>query len=155
MYLNFNVIIALHAGTPLVVSQASLTLMFVVLGVLGVGVGFGLLTKNRDNLLLHRWSMSIAVFLASLAIFLVMLPSAFRYYIDPDVNFLSSLSVLTIFHGIIGVPAILLGVMYALGDLPKRLRYWMRWAAVFWVASLVFGVILYFDMLGLLSVPSM
>ncbi|MCW3994825.1 MAG: DUF420 domain-containing protein [Candidatus Bathyarchaeota archaeon] len=145
-------LIALHVGTPVEISQATLTLMLVVLGTLLLGVGYGLLAKNKDGLKLHRWSMSVAIVLACIAIFLVMLPSAFRFYIDPDVEFYSSLSIFTIIHGIMGVPTIALGLIYALGDLPKKTKHWMRWTAVLWVVSIVLGGILYLDMLGLLSI---
>ena len=143
----------MHAGTPVVLSQTTLTLMFVVLGVMLIGIGFGYLVKSKESLRLHRWSMSAAVALAAGAIFLVMLPSAFRFYVDPDVEFFSALSILTIIHGVIGVPAIVIGVIYALGDLPQRVKYWMRWVTVFWVVSLGLGIVLFLDMLGLLPMP--
>jgi uncharacterized membrane protein YozB (DUF420 family) len=115
-----------------------------------VGIGFGVISKNRESLLLHRWSMSVAVALASLAILLVMLPAAFNFYIDPDLQFFSSLSLFTLVHSVIGVPAITLGLIYAFGDLPQKLKRWMRWAAIFWVGSLVLGTIVFLEMLGLL-----
>ncbi len=144
-------LIVLHAGTPVALSQLTLTLMFVVLGVLLIGIGFGFLAKNKESLLQHRWSMTVAIALALLAIFFVMLPSAVRFYIDPDVQFLSTLSILTIVHGVIGVPAVMLGVIYAFGDLPQKTKRWMRWAAVFWTISLAIGVLVFLEMLGLLS----
>ena len=95
--------------------------------------------------------MTVAIGLALLAIFFVMIPSAVRFYIDPDVEFYSTLSIMTIIHGVIGVPAVVLGVIYALGDLPQKVKHWMRWAAVFWVISLAIGVLVFLEMLGLLS----
>jgi uncharacterized membrane protein YozB (DUF420 family) len=145
-----DLLIALHAGTPVVLSQLTLTLMFVVLGILLMGIGFGFLAKSKESLLQHRWSMTVAIIIASAAIFLVMIPSAFSFYIDPDVEFFSTLSIMTIVHGVIGVPAIVIGVIYALGDLPQKIKSWMRWAAAFWVISLVLGVIVFLEMLGLL-----
>ncbi len=147
---NLTSIIVLHAGTPLALSQTVLTLMFLVLGLILVGVGLGLLTKTKENLLQHRWVMTIALALSLGAIFLVMLPSAFNYYIDPDVEFFSTLSYFTIIHGIFGVPAVVIGLIYALGDLPKKVRTWMRWAAVFWIVSLALGLLLFLEMTGLL-----
>lgn len=88
--------------------------------------------------------------MACAAIFLVMVPSAFRFYIDPDVDFFSTLSLVTIIHGVIGVPAVVIGVIYAFGDLPQKIKSWMRWAAAFWVISLVMGVVVFLEMLGLL-----
>lgn len=143
-------LIVLHAGTPAALSQATLTLMFVVLGVLLIGIGFGFLAKSKESLLQHRWSMTVAIVMASAAIFLVMVPSAFKFYIDPDVEFFSSLSLMTLIHGVVGVPAIVIGVIYAFGDLPQKIKSWMRWAAAFWVVSLVLGVVVFLEMMGLL-----
>ncbi len=145
----FN-LIALHAGTPVVVSQTTLTAMFVVLAIILIGIGFGRVSKNRESLLLHRWSMSVAVALSFMAILLVMLPTAFNFYIDPDLQFFSSLSLFTFIHLVIGVFAISLGLIYAFGDLPQKLRRWMRWTAIFWVVSLALGTIVFLEMLGLL-----
>lgn len=89
-YNTFFKLIALHAGTPIEIFQATLTLMFVVLGVILIGISFGLFAKNKESLRLHRWIMFTAVGLACIAIFLVMTPSIFRFYIDPDVKFFSS-----------------------------------------------------------------
>jgi uncharacterized membrane protein YozB (DUF420 family) len=145
-------IIALHAGTPAVLSQATLTLMFVVLGILLMGIGFGFLAKNKESLLQHRWSMTVAIALALISIFFVMVPSFVKFYIDPDLEFYSTLSIMTIVHGAIGAPAIVLGVIYALGDLPQKTKRWMRWAAMFWVISLAIGVLVFLEMLGLLTI---
>jgi uncharacterized membrane protein YozB (DUF420 family) len=146
-----DLLIVLHAGTPVALSQFALTLMFVVLGILLIGISFGFITKSKESLLQHRWSMTVAIVLALLAIFFVMLPAFVRFYIDPDVEFFSTISVLTIIHGIVGVPAIVIGVIYALGDLPIKVRSWMRWAAAFWIISLAIGVVVFLEMLGLLS----
>ena len=143
-------LIALHAGTPIVVSQTTLTLMFVVLGVLILGIGYGILSKSKELFMLHRWTMSAAVGLTVGAIFLVMLPSAFAFYTDPDLEFFSSLSAVTLIHGIIGVPAIVTGLVYAFGDLPQKTKKWMRWTALFFAASLTLGVVVFLEMLGLL-----
>ncbi len=124
--------------------------MFVILGVLVIGVSYGLFAKTKERLFLHRWGMSVAVALSSVAILLVMMPSAFSYFIDPNLQFHSPLSILTIIHAVIGVPAVTLGLIYAFGDLPHRVRFWMRWAAVFWVASLVLGITIFMEMMGYL-----
>jgi uncharacterized membrane protein YozB (DUF420 family) len=147
-----DLLIALHAGTPVVLSQFTLTLMFVVLGVLLIGISFGLIAKSKESLLQHRWSMTAAIVLALIAIFFIMLPSFVRFYIDPDVEFFSTLSIMTIIHGVIGVPAVVIGVIYAFGDLPTKVKSWMRWAAAFWLVSMVLGVLVFLEMLGLLSI---
>ncbi len=146
-------LIALHAGTPVVVSQATLTLMFVVAGIFLIGIGFGILVKTRENLLQHRWSMTVAVGLTLTVIFLVMLPSAYNFFVDPDLQLFSSLSIFTLIHSVLGVPAVTMGLLYAFGDLPQRAKRWMRWTAVFWSISLVLGVLVFLDMLDLLPIP--
>ncbi len=125
--------------------------MFVVLGILFIGVGFGVLVKNRESLLQHRWAMTAVVALTLVAIFLVMLPSAYNFYTDADLVFFSQLSMLTLLHGLLGAPAVALGLMYAFGDLPKKTKKWMRWAAFFWAISLVLGVLMFLDMQDLLT----
>jgi hypothetical protein len=150
-------IIALHAGTPPVVSQTVMSIMLVSLGVLLVGIGFGYLTKSRENLLQHRWALSAAVALTLGAILFGMLPSLIRYYIDPDVEFYSSLSVVTVIHTIIAVPAIATAVLYMSGNLPKKnLRKWMRLSAALRISSFIVGLILFLQMFNLLpSMPGM
>jgi uncharacterized membrane protein YozB (DUF420 family) len=124
--------------------------MFVVLSIFLFGLGYGLLIKSKDRLKLHRWSMSMGAILASVSIFLVMLPTLYNFLIDPNLELISSLSIFTLIHAIIGVPAITIGLIYAFGDLPQKTRSWMRWAAVFWVASLAFGILLFLEMMGYL-----
>lgn len=79
-----------------------------------------------------------------------MVPSAFKFYVDPDVEFFSTASVVTMIHGVIGVSAIVVGVIYAFGDLPQKIKNWMSWAAAFWVVSMVLGVVVFLEMLDLL-----
>jgi hypothetical protein len=134
----------------LIVSQTNLSLMFVILGILIIGVGYGLFAKTNERLLLHRWGMFAAVALSLGAILLVMIPTAFNYFIDPNLQFPSSLSIITLTHAIIGVPAVTLGLIYAFGDLPQKVRFWMRWAALFWGASFILGVALFMEMMGYL-----
>ena len=124
--------------------------MFVVLGVFLVGIGYGLITKSKDRLLLHRWNLSVVVALASGAILLVMLPSAYNFFIDPNFNFSSSLSIFLLIHGVLGAPAISFGLLYAFGDLPQKIRSWMRLTAIFWTASFVLGIIVFLEMMGFL-----
>ena len=143
-------LVVLHGGTPVAVSQTTLTLMFVVLGLVAIGIGFGHLTKTKESLLQHRWTLTVAVVLTLGAVFLVMIPSAFLYYIDPDVQFFSSLSITTIIHSAIGAPAAVTALIYVFGDLPTRVKKWMRVTAVLWVATLALGVVMFLQMLGLI-----
>lgn len=143
-------LVALHAGTPVVVSQATLTLMFVVLGMTLTRISLGFVTKTKEKLLQHRWVLSAAIALTLGAVFLVMVPSAFTFYINPDVEFFSVLSYTTIIHGILGVLAVTSALIYPFGDLPQNVKKWMRIAAVLWLADLWLGVLLFFQMMGLI-----
>ena len=92
MFLNALVnLVFLHAGTPVALSQLTLTVMLVALGIVLMGIGFGHLSKTKLSLLQHRWILTAAVALTLGAIFLVMVPAAFRFYIDPDLQFLDAL----------------------------------------------------------------
>ena len=149
-------LVFLHAGTNPIVSQTTLTLMFVVLGVVLVGMGYGYLIKSKENLKLHRWMLTTAVGLTLVAIFLVMFPTLIRYYGDPDVEFYTSLSFVTILHGIVGAPAIITATYYVFGIVPKNSKKWMRWTAALWVASIGLGTFMFLQMLGLLpAMPGM
>jgi uncharacterized membrane protein YozB (DUF420 family) len=123
--------------------------MLVVLGIMVIGIGFGFLTKTKENLLQHRWTLSAAIVLALGAIFLVMLPAAFRFYVDPDVEFFSSLSYTAMIHGIIGVPAVTTAVIFAFGELPKNVKKWMRITALLWITDIAFGIVLFLQMMEL------
>jgi uncharacterized membrane protein YozB (DUF420 family) len=117
--------------------------MFVVLGMTLIGISLGSVTKTKEKLQ-HRWVLSAAIALTLGAVLLVMVPSAFTFYIDPDVEFLYALSYTTIIHGILGVLAVTSGLIYAFGDRPQNVRKWMRITAVLWLADLGLGVLLFF-----------
>ena len=144
MVLLFSVLLIL------IVSQTNLNLMLVVLAVVLMGVGFGLVAKNKERLLMHRWTMTIAIILTSVAIFFVMLPSAYNFFIDPNLQFPSSLSFITLIHAILGIPTITLGLIYTLGDLPQKVKVAMRWTLALWLGSLVLGVVLFLESMGYL-----
>jgi uncharacterized membrane protein YozB (DUF420 family) len=150
LFFDLTRLIVLHAGTPVELSQATLMLMFVVLGLLLNGIGFGRVVKSKESLLYHRWILSATVVLTCLAIFLVMLPSAFRFYIDPDVMLFSNVSITTVIHGVVGVPAVATAVIYAFGDLPMKVRKWMRLTAILWITDIGLGVVLFLQMLELI-----
>lgn len=141
----------LHEGTPPVVSQITLTLMLVVLGMVLIGIGFGFLIKSKESRFEHRWILSASLALTLGAILLVMLPAITRYYLDPDVDFFSSLSVITIIHGVIGVPTLATSLIYAFGHLPKKTKKWMRITAFLWVISTLLGILLFLQMMEVIS----
>ena len=122
--------------------------MLVVFSVLLIGIGFPRVSKSKQSLLQHRWTLTVAVALTLGALFLVMVPSAFRFLIDPNVNLLSALSIATLIHAAIGIPAATMALIYVFGDLPTNVRTWMRITATLWVATMALGVILFLQSLS-------
>jgi hypothetical protein len=143
-------LVFLHAGTPIEVSQATLSAMLVVFAILVMGFGFGRISKSQESLKQHRWMLTSAVVLSLVAIFAVMIPAAFRFYIDPDPQFFEALSLNTLVHASLGTVAVVSAVVYVFGDLPVNVKRWMRVTAVLWVAALGLGVLLFLQMLSLL-----
>jgi len=143
-------LIFLLAGTPVALSQASLAEMFVVLGIALMGFGFGRLSKTQVSLLQHRRLLTVAVALTLGVIFLVMAPSAFRFYIDTNLQVLSGLSITTLIHAAIGLPAVITGVIYVFGDLPVDKKKWMHAAAALWIAALTIGVVVFLQSAALI-----
>jgi hypothetical protein len=139
----------LHAGTSPALSQLTLTVMLVTLGIAIIGISFGRL-KTKASLIRHRWTLTAAVALTIGTVFFVMLPTAFRFYIDPDVQVLGSLSLTTVVHGVLGVFASVTALIYVLGDLPSKVKRWMRVTAVLWFSALAMGVVLFLQMLSLI-----
>ncbi len=143
-------LVSLHAGTPVEVSQATLSVMLVVLAILVMGFGFARISKSQASLKQHRWMLTSAVVLSLIAILAVMVPAAFRFYIDPDLKFFEVLSLNTVVHASVGTVAVVTGVIYVFGDLPANVKKWMRITAVLWVAALCLGVLVFLQMLSLL-----
>ncbi len=140
----------LHAGTSPALSQLTLTVMFVALGIVLLGIGFGRISKTKESLLQHRWTLTSAMVLTLAAAFLVMIPTTFRFYIDPDVEFFGSLSITTLLHGVLGVLASVTAVIYAFGDLPKNVKKWMRLTAFLWIAALTVGIVMFLQMFSII-----
>jgi uncharacterized membrane protein YozB (DUF420 family) len=125
--------------------QESISLMFVALGLSIIGVGYARL-KSKEFLQLHRWIMGGATILTLVSIFFVMIPSLYIYYIAPSINFFSSFSILQLIHSAIGVPPVILTVMYLFNDLPQPTKKWMRITVVLWLASIALGAAVYYTM---------
>ncbi len=140
----------MHAGTPIALSQLTLTVVLVAFGVAIMGMGFGRLVKTKESLKQHRWTLTTALILTLTTVFLVMSPSFVIYYIDPDVQALSALSITTLAHTGLAVPAIISALIYAFGDLPANVRKWMRITAVFWTATLIAGAVLFLQMVSII-----
>ena len=102
--------------------------------------------KNKEFLQLHRWIMSGAIILTLVAIFFVMFPSLYIYYISPSNIVSSPFSILQIIHSAIGVPPAILTVMYLFNDLPQPTKKWMKITATLWIVSIVLGAVVYYTM---------
>jgi uncharacterized membrane protein YozB (DUF420 family) len=125
--------------------QESISLMFVALGLAILGIGYARL-RSKESLQLHRWVMRGATVLTLVAIFFVMFPSLIIYYITPSISFFSSFSILQIVHSVIGVPPVILTVMYLFNDLPLPTKKWMKITAVLWIVSIALGAVVYYTM---------
>ena len=125
--------------------QESISLMFVALGLAILGIGYARL-RSKESLQLHRWVMGGATVLTLVSIFFVMFPALIIYYIDPSISFFSSFSILQIVHSAIGVPPVILTVMYLFNDLPKPTKKWMKITAILWLVSIVLGAVVYYTM---------
>jgi uncharacterized membrane protein YozB (DUF420 family) len=125
--------------------QESISLMFVALGLAILGIGYARL-RSKESLQLHRWVMGGATVLTLVSIFFVMFPSLIIYYITPSISFFSSFSILQIVHSAIGVPPVILTVMYVFNDLPQPTKKWMKITAVLWIISIILGAVVYYTM---------
>jgi hypothetical protein len=124
--------------------------MMIVLGVSVIAFGFGRV-KNAEFLRLHRWVMSMAVILMLGPILFVMLPATFTFYTDPDVLLFSSMSIITVIHGAVGLPTVVLGLVFLTNDVPKAVKPWMRRTATLTILSLGLGLLLFLTMMDLIS----
>jgi uncharacterized membrane protein YozB (DUF420 family) len=145
--------VTLHAGISPVTSQTVLTLMFVVLGILLVGIGFGYIGKNKEILMQHRWTLTAVLILTLAPTLLVMVPAMYVFYTDSDVMVFSSISITQIAHAAVSIPALATASMYAFGKLPSNVKKGMRWTAALWIASIILGVLIFLQMMDL--VPTM
>jgi uncharacterized membrane protein YozB (DUF420 family) len=53
---------------------------------------------------------------------------------------------LQIVHSAIGVPPVILTVMYLFNDLPQPTKKWMKITAILWLVSIVLGAVVYYTM---------
>ncbi len=125
--------------------QESISLMFVALGLAIIGVGYARI-RTKESLQLHRWIMSGATVLTLASIFFVMVPSFFIYYDDLSNRFFSSFSILQIVHSAIGVPPLILTIMYLFNDLPQPTKKWMKLTVALWLISIILGAVVYYTM---------
>jgi len=144
----------MHAGISPIVSQTSLTIILVALGLSLTGFIFGRL-KGVEFLRAHRWLMTLSIILILVPVFFVMLPATFTFYTDSDVELASATSIITLIHGIIGLPFVVLGLTFTFNDLPNDTRNWMRRAFILLVITVAIGLVLFLQMLDLISFTGM
>ena len=143
-------LIVWHAGIAPVLSQTSLNIMLVVLGLLLVGIGFGYVVKNKDAFRQHRYMLTSVLILALIPILSVMIPAMYLFYTDSDVMISSSISITQIIHTLVSIPALATASIYAVGKLPKNVKKGMRWTAGLWIASLVLGILIFLQMMDVI-----
>jgi hypothetical protein len=66
----------------------------------------------------------------------VNLLTTFNFYVDPNVDLLYLMSITTVIHGIVGIPTMSRDSFYALGDLSRNVKKWMRITVLFWIARI-------------------
>lgn len=111
--------------------------------------------KGVEFLKAHRWVMAVSILIILIPIFFVMLPATFVFYTDSDVELASATSILTIIHGALGLPFVVLGLTYVFNDMPKEVRKWMRRTSYLLMLTIFFGLILFLQMLDLISFSGM
>lgn len=143
-------LIVLHAGISPVLSQTVLNLMFVVLGILVIGIGLGYVVKNKDSFRQHRYLLTSALILTLIPTLLVMIPALYTFYTDPDVMVFSSISITQIAHAAVSTSALATAAIYAVGRLPGNVKTSMRLTAMLWIGSMVLGVLIFLQMMELI-----
>ena len=107
----------------------------------GIAVIAGAILALKRKLKIHHRLMTIVIFLNAVTIIVVMGPSMVNIISQPSKN-ITTTTVVTVVHGIVGIVAEAIGV----ASLYKRLKHrkaWMKLLFSFWMVSLVLGIIIY------------
>jgi hypothetical protein len=107
----------------------------------GIAVIVGAILALKRKLKIHHKLMTIIIFLNAVTIIIVMGPSMVNIISQPSKN-ITTTTVVTVVHGIVGMMAEVIGV----ASLYKRLKHrkaWMKLLFSFWMISLVLGIIIY------------
>jgi len=133
-----------------IIALTSLVLQFVILGLIITS----LVMKNRKMIRAHGITMLLAVVVHSITILAVMMPS-FSSGLTPYTileNFAKPISVISIFHGITGLLAWLLGIwIVAAWHLSPstqacyRKKVAMQITLVLWLIALILGFVMYLN----------
>jgi uncharacterized membrane protein YozB (DUF420 family) len=115
------------------------------LGLLGfIGVGFVL--ARRGDIRHHRGIMTAAI-LSNFAGFLYVMAPSFWGTVTSPVDFTSLWTGTTLPHATIGISALFLGSLFAVGKLPRRnLKSWMQTTYGLWLVNIALGLSLYLQM---------
>jgi len=137
------------------VGNVSLILQIIILFLLVLGLPFFRGQINRKNFILHGYSTAVALFLHTILIFLVMIPS----FTDGFGEFttLSLVDSLTVWsHVVLGSVAEVLAIILVVSWLSKgplqmacgRWKKWMMPLFIVWVISIINGALIH--ILGML-----
>lgn len=132
-----------------IIALLSLVLQFIIIGLIIAS----LVMKGRKMIRAHGITMLLAVAVHSVTILAVMIPS-FYSGLTPYIleNFAKPTSLISIFHGITGLLAWLLGIwIVAVWHLSPstqacyRKKVAMRFTLVLWLIALILGFIMYLN----------
>jgi len=132
-----------------IIALTSLVLQFVILGLIIAS----LVMKRRKMIRAHGITMLLAVIVHSITILAVMVPS-FSSGLTPYIleNFAKPISVISIFHGITGLLAWLLGIWIVAAwhlslstQACYRKKVAMQITLVLWLIALILGFAIYLN----------
>ncbi len=119
---------------------ADLTLIIQIAGF--IILCLGVMYVKRRNFLRHFKMTRVAVFIGVIA-FIWMVSSLIINFQAIIYHITNLRSLLTVVHVIIGVPALLTGISFALDRLIKKISYNMRSVFLLWTSALFLGIIVY------------
>lgn len=126
-----------RAGLP---ADVNLMIQIIILAILITGIGFA----KKKNFVLHGRIQTVAVFLQTILIFTVMLPSLILNFGVVLAELYSTGVLITISHSIFGGLAWILGIILVFKRFGK-VRTWMRVEASLWFISIFLGFSFYIN----------
>ena len=126
-----------RAGLP---ADINLTMQIIILSILITGISFA----KKKNFLVHGRIQTVAVFLQTILMFTVMLPSLIVNFGVVLAELYSTGVLITIAHTILGGIAWILGVILVFKKF-GNVRMWMRIEASVWFVSILLGFSFYIN----------
>ena len=127
-------------------SQLNLYMQLIII----VGLTVGLLLSKKKKLIQHGWLMLILTLLNLASIIVVMMPVAYQLLTRLT---LSSFSLITILHALMGLIVLILSIRLLViwrfqkpGPTCYKLKDQMLKLYLFWVAEVILGIALYFQL---------